>query len=117
MRWPTWDQAAIAALLSALVALVLTRRVRQRTLGPTATFTEAATREFALVAGLYSLWRVARSLPLAQAAGAKDRAFQITDIEQALHLPTELSLQRWVLQYDTLARSRTSTTPPSTSPR
>lgn len=105
MKWPTWDQAAIAAVLSALVAVVLTRRARRRPLGSAAPFTEAATREFALIAGLYSLWRVARSLPLARVDGAKDRALQIIDIQHALHLPTELSLQRWILQYDLLARA------------
>lgn len=105
MKWPTWDQAAIAAVISALIAVVLTHRARRQPLSPAATFTEAAAREFALVAGLYSLWRVARSLPLAQASGAKDRAYQIVDLQNALHLPTELSLQRWVLQYDLLARA------------
>lgn len=104
MQWPTWDQAAIAAVLSACIAVLLTRRSRTRAPGPRATFTEAATREFALVAGIYSLWRVARSLPLAQGAGAKERAYQVVDIQHTLHFPTELSLQRWVLQYDTLAR-------------
>lgn len=106
MPWPTWDQAAIAALLSGIVALalVLLRRRTGRPLPRPLVFTEEATREFALVAGLYSLWRVARELPLARPDGAIERARQIVDFQNALHFPTELSLQHFVLRYDWLAR-------------
>ena len=104
MKWPTWDEAAIAALLSAVLAFALTQRRTRRPLGPAGTFSEAAAREFALVAGLYSIWRLARVLPLAQPGGAIERARQIVQIQNALHLPTELSLQQFVLRYDWLAR-------------
>jgi hypothetical protein len=59
--------------------------------------------EFALIASLYSVWRLARMLPLATTTGAMARGRDIADIEQALHLPTELSLQRYVLSHDWLA--------------
>lgn len=94
MPWPTWDQAAIAAVLSVAVTLGL-RRLPQlrvaRALAP-------ATLEFALLAGLYSVWRVARVLPLAQNAGAIERARRIDAWQHDLHLPSELSVQHFVLQ-------------------
>jgi hypothetical protein len=100
VNWPTWNQAAIAAALSGLLALALRRRDLD---GWRAAMGQAAT-EFAIIAGLYSVWRVARKLPLAQDEGAVDRAYQIVDLERTLHLPTELSLQQWFLEHDTLAR-------------
>lgn len=101
MNWPTWNEAALAALVSALVALVLRRwRPESRataTIGP-------AALEFALVASLYSLWRIARNLPLSQDEGAMDRAYRIVAFQHWLHLPSELSLQTFVLRFDWLAR-------------
>ena len=60
-------------------------------------------QELALVASLYSVWRLARVLPLAQDEGAIDRARQIVRFQNALHMPTELSLQHFVLRHDWLA--------------
>lgn len=100
MKWPTWDQAAIAAVLCGVVAAVLRRtrptRLREAIL--------PAAHELALMSTLYSLWRLARVLPLDKPSGAIARARQIDDLQQFVHLPTELSLQQFVLQYDTLAR-------------
>jgi hypothetical protein len=59
----------------------------------------------ALIAGLYAVWRVARVLPLARDAGAIDRARQIVRVQDALHLPTELSLQQLALRHEWLAWS------------
>jgi hypothetical protein len=59
--------------------------------------------EFALIASLYSLWRLARMLPLATTTGAMGRGRDIASIEHDLHLPTELALQRFVLSHDWLA--------------
>ncbi len=61
-------------------------------------------QELALVASLYSVWRLARVLPLAQDEGAIDRARQIVRFQNTLHMPTELSLQHLVLRHDWLAR-------------
>ncbi len=100
MKWPTWDQAAVVAAACAVIALVLRRtrptRVRLAAL--------SAATEIAIVATLYSVWRLARVLPLARTEGAIDRGRQIDNIQQALHMPTELSLQHFVLRYDWLAR-------------
>jgi hypothetical protein len=61
-------------------------------------------QELALVASLYSVWRLARVLPLAQDEGAIERARQINRVQHTLRMPTELSLQHFVLRYDWLAR-------------
>ena len=58
------------------------------------------------MAALYSVWRLARVLPLAQPAGAINRARQIDRLQHVLHMPTELSLQHFVLQHSWLARQR-----------
>ncbi len=101
MAWPTWYEAAVAAMVSCLVAFGL-RRFRAESRA-TASVAPAAL-EFALVASLYSIWRIARKLPLAQDEGAIERAYQIVDVERWLRMPTELSLQEFVLRFDWLAR-------------
>ena len=62
-------------------------------------------REFSLVAFLYTLWRLAMVLPLDQPVGAISRARNINSLQENLFLPSELSLQRFVMQYEWLARA------------
>lgn len=95
MDWPTWNEAAVAALLSGLLALAL-QRSRPTRFGAVAA---PATWEFAFVASLYAIWRVARKLPPAQNDGAVERARQVVRLQHDLHLPTELSLQGFVLRH------------------
>ncbi|WP_082556162.1 phosphatase PAP2 family protein [Aeromicrobium sp. Root472D3] len=100
MPWPSWEQAAVATVLSLVAWLVLARVPRSRVgdaLLP-------AFREFALVAGLYAVWRLARMLPITHEAGALDRARDIDRFQRALHLPTEISVQHVVVAHDWLAR-------------
>ncbi|MFT7327516.1 MAG: hypothetical protein ACI83Y_002246 [Candidatus Azotimanducaceae bacterium] len=99
MKWPTWEQAAIAAVLSGVVALVLRR---SRSVDRPAQFSEQLTVEFALISALYAVWRVARKLPLAQDDGAIERARSIVDFQEAIFLPTELSFQQFILRNDWL---------------
>lgn len=100
MPWPTWQQAATVALVSALVAVVARRRLPTRV----GTALEPVAHELSLLAGLYSLWRVARTLPLATSDGAIERARQIVSIQHWLHLPTELSLQHFALRHEAAGR-------------
>jgi hypothetical protein len=99
MSWATWDQAALAAAVSILLALLLRlvppSRVRDAV--------QAALMEFALVSALYAVWRLARQLPFTKEEGALDRGRQINDFQQALHLPSEISMQHFVVRHDTLA--------------
>jgi hypothetical protein len=97
--WPTWSQAAVAAMVSGAIALALRRARPSRwgeVVGP-------AALEFAFVASLYSIWRMAKNLPLTQADGAIDRAYDIVAAQEFFHLPSELSLQRFVLDHEWLA--------------
>jgi hypothetical protein len=98
MPWPSWEQALMVAVVSAFVGFGLPRG------RPTRFSLSAApaTRELALVATLYAIWRVARELPLAQDAGAIERARQIVRLQHDLGLPTELSLQQVVLRHEWL---------------
>ena len=64
---------------------------------------EPAAAEFALIASLYAVWRLARMLPIASTHGAIARAHDIASFQDALHLPSELSLQQFVLAHDRLA--------------
>jgi hypothetical protein len=65
---------------------------------------QPAFREFALVAGLYALWRLARRLPITHESGALDRARDIEHFQHLLHLPTEIAMQHFVVDHDWLAR-------------
>lgn len=98
MPWPTWDQAAIACLISVLVWFGV--RAWRTRLTP---HLEPVAAEFALISGLYAVWRLARMLPIASVDGALDRAYWIASFEQAVHLPTELSLQQAVMPHARLA--------------
>jgi len=86
-------------MIAGLVALVL-RRSRPTRLGD---IIGPAALEFAIVASLYSIWRMAKNLPLTQADGAIDRAYDIVAVQEFFRLPSELSLQRFVLDHDWLA--------------
>lgn len=97
-KWPTWQQAWITTTIC-LVLLVGLRRMR------TSRFTEftlPTVQEFAVLTGLYGLWRTAKNLPLTQSEGAIERARSIVDFQNAIGLPSELSLQRFVTDHDPL---------------
>lgn len=88
-------------MISIAAWLVLQRMPRSR-------FGDAllpAFSEFALIAGLYGIWRLARMLPLTHESGALDRARDIDAFQQFLHLPTEISMQHFVIDHDALARA------------
>lgn len=100
MPWPSWEQAAIACLLSLVAWLVVRRLPRSRTgdaLLP-------AFWEFSLISGLYGIWRLARMLPITHESGALERAREIDRFQQMLHLPTEIAMQHFVIDHDWLAR-------------
>ena len=100
MNWPTWDQAAVTAVICGLTAVIL-RRARPTRLR---SVVMPAAHEMALLAGLYSIWRLARVLPLDRSQGAIDRGRDIDHLQHTLHFPTELSLQHFVIEHDWLGR-------------
>ena len=100
MNWPTWQESAITAVVCA-IAMVVLRRSRQSQF--TVHAAEAAT-ELAILASLYSVWRMARLLPLEQADGAIERGRSIAEWQDRFFLPSELRLQEFLLDHETLAR-------------
>ena len=101
MKWVTWDQATIAAI-GCLIAVSVLHQFSQNKIRSVII---AWCTELALISGLYTLWRLAMTLPLDHAPGAIERARQIDRLQQWFHIPTELSLQLFVLEHDWLARS------------
>lgn len=101
MPWPSWDQAAIACGVAIAIALLARRigiiQAKAPALAP-------ALSEFALVSGLYSIWRIARQLPFTQEAGAIARGRAIGHFQDWLHLPNELSMQHFAIRHEWLAR-------------
>ncbi len=63
-----------------------------------------ALKELGLLSGLYSIWRLARMLPLATTGGAMVRAHWIDRFQHRIALPSELTLQRLALQVPGLGR-------------
>ena len=99
--WPSWEEAAVATLVSLLLWLAVLRLPRTRA----GDALKPAFSEFALVSGLYTVWRLARKLPVTHEAGAIDRARAIDTFQHHLHLPTEISMQHFVIDHDWLARA------------
>lgn len=56
------------------------------------------------MSALYSIWRLARVLPLDRQQGAIQRARQINRLQHDLRIPSELSLQHFVLAHEWLGR-------------
>ena len=104
MKWPTWYHGVTLAVISATVWWALGHVRPSRATRAIGAIRPAA-QELAIIAALYAVWRIARKLPLATTGGAIDRARQIDDLQRFLRLPSELSLQHFVLEYDWLARS------------
>jgi hypothetical protein len=103
MRWPSWDQALLAAAGAFATALALARWTSLRSGSGRVSALAAFLREFALVSGLYALWRLARQLPLVQEAGAYERARWIWDVQRTLRLPSELAMERFAMDHAWLA--------------
>ena len=104
MKWPTWYHGATLAVVSVTLWWAL-GRARSSRATRAVTAIRPAAQELAIIAALYAVWRIARKLPLATTGGAIDRARQIDDLQRFVHLPSELSLQHFVLDYDWLARA------------
>ncbi len=100
MNWPTWQQAMVTAIVCGAAAVVLRRRPDDRWRSAA----HAATTELTLLAVLYAIWRIARTLPLATTDGAIDRARSIDRLQHTLHMPSELSLQHFALDHEWVGR-------------
>lgn len=97
--WIPWPYTMAAAM--ALAGLAWCVRPRQ---GLAAAATPFA-REAAVVLSLYSLWRIAGKISVRHTEGAEARARWIWDVQQWLHLPSELAMQKAVLPHPVLMQA------------
>jgi hypothetical protein len=89
-----WNIAALAAV--ALWVLSLPRRWR-----PFA----ALARETAIVLGIYAFWMRASDFAVTHVGGATGHALWVWHVERLMHLPSELTVQRWVLPHPSFVRA------------
>ena len=87
LTWPTALKMSIALIVLGLV-LSMMRRWR---LAPVI----ATANELAIVLGLYALWQWAKSMGITKVRGARENALSLWHFERAIHLPNELTIQRW----------------------
>ena len=92
--WLPWKPAVLMAIVC-LVPGILWRyhRVfRNRVIA-------AMARETSLVLSLYAIWQLAGSWSVMQVTGAESRGRRIVSLQETLHLPSEVSLQKLVLPH------------------
>jgi hypothetical protein len=93
---PTWQLAVGTAAGLLLVALLLQFAGWAKS--------AAAAREITLVASLYAGWQLIGTVTQRNVDGATANAQRVWDVEQALHLPSELALQQAILPHPWLVQ-------------
>ncbi len=101
MKWlPAGDALAMGAAAAAIgVPIRFAPRPTRATIA-----IGAVLRELALVLGLYGLWMIAGHLAVTRDIGAIQHGQWVWDVERALHLPNEYTLQQWALHSHALVR-------------
>jgi hypothetical protein len=90
--WLAWDTAALVAA-GLVVASVALRQLGRR--GPSVAADVA--KEVAVILGLYAVWQKAGDLAVTNVNGAAAHGRWVWRVERAVHLPSEVSVQRLVL--------------------
>lgn len=88
----SWQQGAV--LTGSLALSWGAFRVSQ---APAARLVVPWAREMCIIAGLYSVWQLAATLSISDTSGAMKHSAWIVRAENALHLPSEHSVQKLVL--------------------
>lgn len=96
----SWTTAAILAVF-ALVAWGLTRRGGRRWIVTPAAFAQ----EFTVIMALLGLWQFVGGYVHTRVAGALDRGRAIAELQHAWHVPSEATVQQWVLPHPELVRA------------
>ncbi len=97
--WLEWEPAALVVFVLVGVVIAL-RPVAARW----ADVVGAFARELAIMFTLYAVWRLAAQLSLMQVDGAVWRGRWLWDVQRALHLPSEVSVQHLVLPHPLLVQ-------------
>jgi hypothetical protein len=93
--WLPWNWAAVmAAVLAVTVALV--RPAGRRSV----VIASAFAKETAIILSLYAVWQLMGRLSLVHVDGAIWRGKWLWDVERALHLPSEATVQRLAMKHD-----------------
>jgi hypothetical protein len=97
LSWLPWQEAAEVAGVTAATWTVTSRATRPwaRALRPWA-------QELTLILLLYGVWQYAGEVSLGRTSSALARGSLIWDVERALHLPSERTVQALVLHHRTL---------------
>jgi len=92
--------------LSASVALLLfAGYFALRLVGhPRVSVLQAFCLQFGVVVAVFAVYQHTAHIAYNHTDGAQERATQIWDVERRLHLPSELTIQHWVLPYPNLVR-------------
>lgn len=92
--WLTWQAALVLAMATFVVGRLWQNAARARLRSAS-----AMTVETSIVLGLYSLWQWAGGLSVTKVNGAERRGRRIVEIQHALHLPSEVRLQKLFLPH------------------
>lgn len=93
-----WQQSAALSIVLTVLAVAL------RPVPRTATVRSFA-REFAVIMALFGLWQYVGHYVRTHSAGAMDRARDVQDLQDRLHLPSELALQHLILPHPWLVQA------------
>ena len=88
--WLSWRWSLGIAVVLAVVAATMRRQARRPP-------SHALVTELWFMFSLYTLWRICGQLSVMGVEHALDRGRDIWRIERWLHLPNELTLERWTL--------------------
>jgi hypothetical protein len=94
--WETALTVAVVLLSTALASAVVNHFRPHRVLG----IVTAATREAGIILALFALWQVVRILAITRVAGGLRHGEWIWHAEQWAHLPSELTLERFMLRHE-----------------
>lgn len=89
--WTWQEAAAVAGVLAVLWGLLRLRAAAPRV--------QPFVREASLIIGLYGLWQLAGDLSGSGTYAAVGRGKWIWDTERTLHLPSERTVQDWILPH------------------
>jgi PAP2 superfamily len=98
--WLSWDMAAFLGVFLAVAGVGITRYAGGRWVGAAAFATEAS-----LVAGLYAVWQLVGDFTPTRVNGAAGHGLWLWHVEQALHLPSELRMERAILGHPLIVQA------------
>src|SRR5579864_8785167 len=98
--WLSWEQAAVASAVLAVLG-ILARPVARRGVAGVG----AVLREAALILALYALWQKMGELAVTGTAGGVAHARAIWHVENLLHLPIERDVQHLILPHPVVVQA------------